>query len=335
MRKVDWLSWMKSKLHDDEALACYTVAGNYAEWYCIVPNDKDTNLLDISGCLEETLHRILEANSEKGDPVECSHSPEEIVYGVLGADREEYEDGEDLIEIDLGYHLHGPLSSFRRIPLTAIGFQKRMYERYKLLWMLDYGITLEDMFNDTLEYIKGVDIESLKNSSKNRLFNRWETTHGFSGTPYPDFLYFVKEKYREVDSRLFEKYGDKEIWILDQDSEDASEQGYFDCVLYLTPADTGFAPETLEKMKDLFSPDSTLLPLDFTTDDGQSSGIGFIRQEKADELDYEYRDLHDFVADVLKDEAKEKPDGIYRISLTSRYSKNQVEVLLCMRYGFG
>lgn len=50
----------------------------------------------------------------------CSHSQEEIVYGVLGADREEYEDGEDLIEIDLGYHLHGPLSSFRRIPLTAV-----------------------------------------------------------------------------------------------------------------------------------------------------------------------------------------------------------------------
>ena len=46
-------------LFEDETVAEYTVGGEYVPGYCIVPADKDLLRIDLNGCLENTLHRLL------------------------------------------------------------------------------------------------------------------------------------------------------------------------------------------------------------------------------------------------------------------------------------
>lgn len=95
-----------------DAIALFTVEGEYRPLYCLVPDDQPVERLDLAGCLEETLHVILEKEEANGH---SKSDAEEAVWAVMGArKREEKEEDEDsLIDIDLGYVLPGPILSFQ------------------------------------------------------------------------------------------------------------------------------------------------------------------------------------------------------------------------------
>lgn len=78
--------------------------------YCLVPGDSDLRYLDISRCLEETLHRIID--QDNSEPIFCGYSTDEVVAAVMLADKDPADEDEEGIEIDLGYRIHGPLMTF-------------------------------------------------------------------------------------------------------------------------------------------------------------------------------------------------------------------------------
>lgn len=43
----------------DEAIGTYAFTGDYDEYSFIIPKDQSIDRIDIAGCIEETLHRIL------------------------------------------------------------------------------------------------------------------------------------------------------------------------------------------------------------------------------------------------------------------------------------
>ena len=209
-------------LRDGEAIAEFTVDGYYTPGYCIVPDDRPTDRLDIAGCLEETLHRIIEEKHMANNQNLVNHaffnrSEEELVRQFMLADQDSSdEDEEEDTEIDLGYRIHGLLTSFRRVPFTAISFEKKLYERYKLLWMLDQGITLPEAFSAWRDYCDpahGMDA----GTSNEDAFNDWEYNSGFSGSLYVCFDEFVNAAYSRLnDKRLMPWIKDRVIWTLDQ-----------------------------------------------------------------------------------------------------------------------
>lgn len=100
-------------LFEDETVAEYTVGGEYVPGYCIVPADKDLLRIDLNGCLENTLYRLLE---EKDKHPELDNlSPDDVVRMVMLADQNTYSDEDEAekdygsFDIDLGYRLHGPI----------------------------------------------------------------------------------------------------------------------------------------------------------------------------------------------------------------------------------
>lgn len=107
---LDEVRFLQKLASDDEAIAEYTVAGNYNMGYCLVPGDSDLRYLDISRCLEETLHRIIDQDNSK--PIFCGYSTDEVVAAVMLADKDPADEDEEGIEIDLGYRIHGPLMTF-------------------------------------------------------------------------------------------------------------------------------------------------------------------------------------------------------------------------------
>lgn len=213
---------MKKILRDGEALAEFTAEGYYRPGYCIVPDNVETDRLDIAGCLEETLHRLLDEKCRVDDLGLTEHpffseTEEEVVRNFLLADRDDEEGGneDEVTEIDLGYRIHGSLMSFRRIPLTAVSLQNKLYERYKLLWMLDQGITLQDAFSEWRDYCDPANgMES--GTSNEDAFYDWEQNAGFSGSLYVCFDEFVGAEYQMDDERMMLNDTDKAIWKLDQ-----------------------------------------------------------------------------------------------------------------------
>lgn len=212
---------MKKLLCDGEALAEFTVEGYYRPGYCIVPDNVETDRLDIAGCLEETLHRLLDEKCRVDDLGLTEHSffsetEEEVVRSFLLADKDDEENEDEVTEIDLGYRIHGSMTSFHRVPFTAISFEKKLYERYKLLWMLDQGITLQDAFSEWRDYCdpeNGMD----PGTSNEDAFNDWEYNSGFSGSLYVCFDEFVNAEYSRLnDERLMPWIKDRVIWTLDQ-----------------------------------------------------------------------------------------------------------------------
>lgn len=213
-------------LREGEAIAEFTVDGYYTPGYCIVPDDRPTDRLDIAGCLEETLHRIIEEKNmaDNQDLVNnvfnhlfFNYSAEELIRRFMLADQDssDEDEGED-IEIDLGYRIHGPLTSFRRVPFTAISFEKKLYERYKLLWMLDQGITLQDAFSEWRDYCDPEN-DMDPGTSNEDAFNDWEYNSGFSGSLYVCFDEFVNAEYSRLnDERLMPWIKERVIWTLDQ-----------------------------------------------------------------------------------------------------------------------
>ena len=210
---MDNLEWIKSILNEDEAIAAFTVTGMYQPGYCIVPAGIPMEHLDIAGCLEETLHRIIEADDQSGGPSDAV--TEETIHSVLLADKEADEDENEALEIDLGYRIHGQIMTFKRVPLTAVGFEKKLYERYKLIWMMDHGITLFDAFAEWRDYCdpaNGFDADT----SSEAAFEDWEYNSCFSGSLYPCF-----EEYLETDYQIEEIRGtltedEQRCWELDQ-----------------------------------------------------------------------------------------------------------------------
>lgn len=91
---------IKSLLCPGERIFSYGYTGSYCTYCCIIP-EGSTN---ISGALEDTLHRILEAGG----------TPEDVCY-ILGAfvpteaQWKEFEEFDEYTEIDLGYVIPGLL----------------------------------------------------------------------------------------------------------------------------------------------------------------------------------------------------------------------------------
>lgn len=216
MKKVDLGSYL---LHEGEAFAEFTVEGQYTSGLCIVPDDKPVEQMDIAGCLEETLHRIIEekryadANMQIHHPF-YSETEERLILSILMADQEPEEEL-DSVEIDLGYRIHGCLTSFARVPHTARCFEKKLYERYKLIWMMDQNITLFDAFAEWRDYCdpaNGMDPGTYTEDA----FDSWEEDSGFCGSLYPCFDEFVAVEYSQKDDRLFFNEEEEKCWELDQ-----------------------------------------------------------------------------------------------------------------------
>lgn len=210
------LEWLKSLLLEGEAIAQYTTVSN-AEHFCIVPDDIEIEQLDISECLEETLHHLLDAeeDSDGSDPIFCSYSIDTIISMIMGADTNSPTDDEG-IEIDRGYRIHDQIATFKRLPRTAVSLEKELYERYKLIWMLDDNITLQYAFSEWRDYCdpaNGMDPET----SNEDAFERWEDESGFSGSLYPCFDEFVQTEYCQNDDRLIFQDDERRRWELDQE----------------------------------------------------------------------------------------------------------------------
>ena len=79
-------------LQEGECVSSYVLSGEYWCRYCITP-DKDLDRIDLSGALEETLHRLLDFN--------FSEEAIERITGMIVSDDPDHEG----IDIDLGYYL--------------------------------------------------------------------------------------------------------------------------------------------------------------------------------------------------------------------------------------
>ena len=93
---------LKELLSEDEKIIQFHLHNEYTTRNAIVRKDHDKDHDDISGALEETLHRILDANGTETD-----------VYRIMGAkiptddELKELEEFDEFIYIDLGYVLPG------------------------------------------------------------------------------------------------------------------------------------------------------------------------------------------------------------------------------------
>ena len=88
---------LKELLQDGEIIATYSLSGSYSSYNCIISEDSN----DISGALEDTLHRIIESKNEDN------------LYYIMGAfipsdeEMQELEEFDEYVSIDLGYVLGG------------------------------------------------------------------------------------------------------------------------------------------------------------------------------------------------------------------------------------
>ena len=189
---MDNLEWLRSVLHEDEAIAEFTVTGMYQPGYCIIPAGIPTEYIDIAGCIEETLHRIMEADDQSGVPSNVVN--DETIRSVLLADKEEDEDENGSLEIDLGYRIHGLIMTFKRVP---------------------HGITLFDAFAEWRDYCDPANGFEADTSSE-AAFENWEYTCGFSGSLYPCFEEYLETDYQMEDMRDIFNEDELRCWELDQ-----------------------------------------------------------------------------------------------------------------------
>ena len=88
---------LEELLQDGEVIATYGLSGSYSNYNCIISEDRD----DISGALEDTLHRVIESGNEDN------------LYYIMGAfiptdeEIQDLEEFDEYISIDLGYVLGG------------------------------------------------------------------------------------------------------------------------------------------------------------------------------------------------------------------------------------
>lgn len=218
---------LESIMSADDAIARYSVEGAYTSFYCLMPYDKTSDRIDISGCMEDTLHRLVDDLEHHGASIQ---EVEYTVYQVMGARQRTEADGDEVHNIDLGYVLDGQVLSFEREPFSATRFEETLYERFKLLWMMDHGRTLGDFaaeFRDYIDPANGFDA----GKSTEEALDEWEIESGFSGSLYPCFEEFLDAEYQMGDDRLFQTEEERNIWKLDQPKDEES----FDVVLVQKP----------------------------------------------------------------------------------------------------
>lgn len=220
--KKDGAAVLLPLLGDEERIAQYNVSGAYTWAYCIIPADRPFAVLDLAACIEDTLHRLLESLADA-----TQEEQERTIWSVLGlashADKEELSsddgDGEEIMDIDLGYFLPGPVMQAEPVPYTDIRLEEKIYERYKLLWMIDNGYTARDLFCASADLLingTGRHLFSLPKEYADEAFHVWENESGFSGNLYWDFETFLEKDYREYDGRFFQNDQEKTEYHRDQ-----------------------------------------------------------------------------------------------------------------------
>ncbi len=86
---------IKELCGEGEHVCRFGVTSQYFEHYVIVP-DGDIAYIDLGGCLEDTLHRLIDSGYE------------DEIYGILGAEKDaDFDD--DAVDIDLGYAIDGQI----------------------------------------------------------------------------------------------------------------------------------------------------------------------------------------------------------------------------------
>jgi len=208
-------------LNDEERIARYHVDGTYTWVFCIIPADRPFAGLDLAACIEDTLHRLLESLVDMPqEETDC------IIWSVLGLalhgigdDDSQGGDSGEITDIDLGYYLPGPVMQAEPVPYTDIRLEEKIYERYKLLWMIDNGYTARDLFcaSAALQLNRtGRSAFPLSKEYTDEAFCVWENESGFSGNLYWDFETFLEKDYREYDGRFFQNEQEKAEWHRDQ-----------------------------------------------------------------------------------------------------------------------
>lgn len=195
---------------EGECLAHFSCLGMYRTGYCVIPDDMDVSRLDIAACLEDTLRRLLEWDP-KDRPVEWQAlSDDELVFAVLMAAKH-WEDGalsDGSLPLDLGYEMPA-LTEFSRIPLTDRVLERCLYERYKFMWLMQNGTTMEELYD-------------AMRSPDDPDFSSWEKAQVFFGRrpedSYPDFTGFLEHEYQNAgEMRPCLLYStERRLWSMDQ-----------------------------------------------------------------------------------------------------------------------
>lgn len=69
------------------------------------------------------------------------------------------------------------------------------YERYRLLWMLAHGYTLQDLMNELTEKQSDIDDPDPLSSDVNHVFKTWEHETGFGGE-----IWACREEWEECEA---------------------------------------------------------------------------------------------------------------------------------------
>lgn len=72
---------------------------------------------------------------------------------------------------------------------------KRAYEKFKLLWMMEQGFTIDDLLNCLYMYAVDTDKPMLD------IVDDWETARGFDDEVWPSFQEFLNAEFNEKDIR--------------------------------------------------------------------------------------------------------------------------------------
>lgn len=75
--------------------------------------------------------------------------------------------------------------------------EQKLYERFKLQWMLDHGFTLKDLIHELSMVLD----ESDGDMSLEAIFEDWEFGYGFGSEIWPCFAEFLECEYKEMEGK--------------------------------------------------------------------------------------------------------------------------------------
>lgn len=263
----DFVQALLPLLSEGECLASFTCAGMYRTGYCVIPDDVDPDRLGIAGCLEDTLRRLLDWDRQNRPSEWKALSDRDLVFTVLIAsdnwDEDTLPDGR--VPLDLGYEMP-PLISFARIPLTDSHFERLVHERYKLLWLMENGTTVKDLFEDA-------EFDTLADRSFD--FSRWEAGQIYPGRrtedSYPEFSEFLQTIYQnagEIRPCLFYDT-ERRLWAMDQPDPEGGED--------LFPGGRAFPCEHCPERRETNRCDTCFWDRAITKEDSARSGMACYR----------------------------------------------------------
>lgn len=168
-------------------------AGYISEVYEFIgPEDMDDRG-DIAGCIEETLHTMIDNGWEPEDIREYLGLVNEDTYAEENSDNPETL--ECTTSIDLGYIIPGYLE---RCNFNRDNFRKKLYERFKYFWLADHGYSITDLVKGVMEYGE----ESYGDTTFHpyeQLVEDFETECGFGSEIYPCYSEFITSEYLDRD----------------------------------------------------------------------------------------------------------------------------------------